>query len=91
MWLTLLFSYLFSSIKNDFCFDRRLAPDRRYAEIADYRRLTQKPQDSYHRSPPKSNVDFRRAAETQSEYQQQYAAYNDYLRAAQAASYPRRM
>ncbi|XP_044125570.1 RNA-binding protein 14-like [Bufo gargarizans] len=70
---------------------KRLAPDRRYAEIADYRRLTQKPQDSYHRSPPKSNVDFRRAAETQSEYQQQYAAYNDYLRAAQAASYPRRM
>ncbi|XP_056383346.1 RNA-binding protein 14-like isoform X1 [Hyla sarda] len=69
---------------------KRLAPDRRYSELSDYRRLTQKPQDPFRRSPPKSHMDFRRTAETQPEYSQ-YAAQYDYLRAAQVPGYQRRM
>ncbi|XP_077143485.1 RNA-binding protein 14-like isoform X3 [Ranitomeya variabilis] len=62
-------------------------PDRRYSELSDYRRLAQKLQDSFRRLPPKAQMDFLHTAETQSDYTQ-YAAYNDYLRAAQAPSFP---
>ncbi|XP_073434601.1 uncharacterized protein [Dendrobates tinctorius] len=66
---------------------KRIAPDRRYSELSDYRRLAQKPQDSSRQSPPKAQMDFRHTAETQSDYTE-YAAYNDYLRAAQAPNFP---
>ncbi|CAJ0944182.1 unnamed protein product [Ranitomeya imitator] len=69
---------------------KRIDPDRRYSELSDYRRLAQKPQDSFRRSPPKAQMDFRHTAETQSDYTQ-YAAYNDYLSAAQAPNYSRRV
>ncbi|KAM8945568.1 LOW QUALITY PROTEIN: uncharacterized protein RCH25_048862 [Pelodytes ibericus] len=61
---------------------KRLASDRRYSELADYRRLSES-QAAYRRSPPKP--------ETQTDYSQ-YPTYSDYLRAAQLhASYQRRM
>ncbi|XP_073521444.1 uncharacterized protein [Phyllobates terribilis] len=69
---------------------KRITPDRCCSELSDYRHLAQKPQDSFRRSPPKAQMDFHHTAETQSEYPQ-YAAYNDYLRAAQAPNYPRHM
>ncbi|CAJ0944180.1 unnamed protein product [Ranitomeya imitator] len=63
-------------------------PDRRFSELSDYRRrrLAQKLQDSFRRLPPKAQMDFLHTAETQSDYTQ-YAACNDYLRAAQAPSF----
>ncbi|KAG8563533.1 hypothetical protein GDO81_016118 [Engystomops pustulosus] len=69
---------------------KRLSTDRRYTDLSDYRRLTQKQQDPFRRSPPKTQMEFRRTTETQSEYPQ-YAAYNDYLRAAQMSGYQRRL
>lgn len=64
----------------------RLASDRRYSELADYRRLTQESQDPFRRSPPKSQLDFRRMTESQSDY-----PYSDFMRGPSLSAYPRRL
>ncbi|XP_018424165.1 PREDICTED: RNA-binding protein 14-like [Nanorana parkeri] len=65
---------------------KRLASDRRYSELADYRRLSQESQDPFRRSPPKSQLDFRRMTETQSDY-----PYSDFMRGPSLSGYPRRL
>ncbi|XP_068116669.1 RNA-binding protein 14 isoform X1 [Hyperolius riggenbachi] len=67
----------------------RLASDRRYSELADYRRLTQEPADPFRRSPPKSQMDYRRMAEPNSDYSAN--SYSEYMRAPAAPGYQRRM
>ncbi|XP_072279129.1 uncharacterized protein [Pyxicephalus adspersus] len=68
---------------------KRLATDRRYSELADYRRLTQELKDPFRRSPPKSQMDFRRMTESQSDYSSY--AYSDLMRGSSLSGYPRRM
>ncbi|XP_053575948.1 RNA-binding protein 14 [Bombina bombina] len=60
----------------------RLASDRRYSELSDYRRLTES-QAAYRRSPPKLPMDYRRTPENDLSH---YAPYSDYLRSAQLKS-----
>ncbi|XP_075044835.1 RNA-binding protein 14 isoform X2 [Mixophyes fleayi] len=69
---------------------KRLASDRRFSELSDYRRLTQESQDPFRRSPPKSQLDYRRTPELHSDYSQ-YSSYSDYTRAAQISGYSRRL
>ncbi|XP_063801229.1 RNA-binding protein 14-like [Pseudophryne corroboree] len=69
---------------------KRLASDRRFSELSDYRRLTQESQDPLRRSPPISQLDYRRTSEMQSDYSP-YTSYNEYLRAAQISGYMRRL
>lgn len=68
----------------------RLTSDRRYSELADYRRLTQEAQDPFRRSPPKSQLDFRRMTESQSDYSS-YSSYSDLMRGSSLSGYQRRL
>ncbi|KAM5138121.1 uncharacterized protein ACMZJ9_016695 isoform 2-T2 [Mantella aurantiaca] len=69
---------------------KRLATDRRYSDLAEYRRLTQETQDPFRRSPPKAQLDFRRMTESQSNFSSSYP-YSDFMRGSSLSGYTRRL
>ncbi|CAH2324794.1 RNA-binding 14 isoform X1 [Pelobates cultripes] len=64
----------------------RISSDRHYSALSDYRHLADS-QAIYRRSPPKSQVDYRRSLDSLSDY-----TFGDYLRPAPlSSSYQRRL